>query len=110
MGFFLWFSRELTLKNRTIASMKNKEKEYLSLISSLKFSLEKAKEQAEDCNRCKKELNLVKTKLNEEGKVRYVFPYGGTRRGGQRILEKIIIINEFGIFFRTDNRSIAKES
>ncbi|EEB13234.1 paramyosin, long form, putative [Pediculus humanus corporis] len=64
-----FLSEELTIKNRTIASMKNKEKEYLSLISSLKFSLEKAKEQAEDCNRCKKELNLVKTKLNEEGKI-----------------------------------------
>lgn len=50
--------------------MKNEERKYMSLISSLKDNLEKSKKDAEDSVQLLQELNIVKNKLLEETKVK----------------------------------------
>lgn len=62
--------RELAHRNRTIAGMKTKEKEYLSLISTLKLNLERTNQKSEEWDRAKKEVMMVRNKLEEETKVR----------------------------------------
>ncbi|KAK6642257.1 hypothetical protein RUM44_013980 [Polyplax serrata] len=65
-----FLTEELAHRNRTIAGMKTKEKEYLSLISTLKLNLERTNQKSEEWDRAKKEVMMVRNKLEEETKSR----------------------------------------
>lgn len=60
--------RELISKNSTITTLRKREEEYLSLISTLKLNLEKTKDNAKSNISSVKEFDTLKEKLFEQRK------------------------------------------